>query len=52
MAYDHGEVHLQADDQAAHDEARTARELVETTVGRALLKDICPPQIPFEAINR
>jgi DNA-directed RNA polymerase subunit beta' len=25
---------------------------VSTTVGRALLSDICPPQIPFEAINK
>src|SRR3569833_1467144 len=30
----------------------TGTELVSTTVGRALLKDICPPQVPFEAINR
>ena len=29
-----------------------SRELTETTVGRAILKDICPPQIKFEAINR
>src|SRR5436305_3398807 len=27
-------------------------ELVSTTVGRALLRDICPRQIPFEAINK
>ena len=40
------------DDQAAHGQAGRRHELVETTVGRALLKDICPPQIPFEAINK
>src|SRR5436305_14957966 len=27
-------------------------ELVSTTVGRALLRDICPRQIPFETINK
>jgi DNA-directed RNA polymerase subunit beta' len=52
MAYDHGEVHLQAAIKLRMDKAEGGRELVATTVGRALLKDICPPEIPFEAINR
>jgi DNA-directed RNA polymerase subunit beta' len=53
MAYDHGEVHLQAKIKlrmAKHDGPGT--ELVETTVGRALLFEICPKEIKFEAINR
>src|SRR5262249_34050659 len=58
MAYDHKEVHLQAKIKlrmpkptgSGANEGGT--ELVETTVGRALLKDICPPQVPFDAINR
>jgi DNA-directed RNA polymerase subunit beta' len=55
MAYDHGEVHLQAKIKlrmAKEGEGAVGTNLVETTVGRALLKDICPPQIPFEAINK
>jgi DNA-directed RNA polymerase subunit beta' len=53
MAYDHGEVHLQAAIKLRMPKADgTGTELVSTTVGRALLKDICPPQIPFEAINK
>nr|MDQ3366668.1 DNA-directed RNA polymerase subunit beta' [Myxococcota bacterium] len=52
MAHDHGEVHLQAAIKLRMDKAGGGTELVSTTVGRALLKDICPPQIPFEAINK
>jgi DNA-directed RNA polymerase subunit beta' len=52
MAYDHGEVHLQAAVKLRMDKKEGGTELVDTTVGRAILKDICPPQIPFEAINR
>jgi DNA-directed RNA polymerase subunit beta' len=47
MAYDHGEVHLQAAIKL-----RMGSELVLTTVGRALLYEICPPEIAFEAVNR
>src|SRR5262249_20357516 len=47
MAYDHGEVHLQAKIKLRHTKQDGVSEIVETTVGRALLKDICPPQIPF-----
>ena len=47
MAYDHGEVHLQAAIKLRHN-----GELVTTTVGRTLLYDICPPQIAFEAVNK
>ncbi|MDQ3301347.1 MAG: DNA-directed RNA polymerase subunit beta', partial [Myxococcota bacterium] len=52
MAHDHGEVHLQASIKLRMDKKGGGTELVQTTVGRALLKDICPPQIPFEAINK
>jgi len=62
MAHDHGEVHLQAaiklrmprveGSAEGGSGAATGTELVTTTVGRALLKDICPPQVPFEAINK
>src|SRR3954452_7314235 len=62
MAHDHGEVHLQAaiklrmprveGSVAGGSGEATGTELVSTTVGRALLKDICPPQVPFVAINK
>ncbi len=54
MAYDHGEVHLQAAIKLRMDKAdgTPGSELIDTTVGRALLKDICPPEVPFEAINK
>jgi DNA-directed RNA polymerase subunit beta' len=52
MAYDHGEVHLQATIMLRMDKDGGGTELVQTTVGRSLLKEVCPPQIPFEAINR
>jgi DNA-directed RNA polymerase subunit beta' len=52
MAYDHREVHLQAKIKVRLPKDGGGTELVETTVGRALLKDICPPQVPFDAINR
>ncbi|MEZ4359948.1 MAG: DNA-directed RNA polymerase subunit beta' [Kofleriaceae bacterium] len=47
QAYDHGEVHLQAAIKL-----RFRGELISTTVGRALLYEVCPPQIGFDAINR
>ena len=43
IAYDHGEVDLQAHDQAC---ASTA-SCVETTVGRVLLSEIVPPELPL-----
>jgi DNA-directed RNA polymerase subunit beta' len=53
MAYDHGEVHLQAAIKLRMRKPDgEGTELVSTTVGRALLRDICPKQIPFEAINK
>ncbi|MDB4960343.1 MAG: DNA-directed polymerase, beta subunit, partial [Myxococcales bacterium] len=53
MAFDHGEVHLQAAIKLRMPKVDgTGTELVATTVGRALLKDICPAQVPFEAINK
>src|ERR1041385_6921285 len=52
MAYDHGEVHLQAAIKLRMAKKEGGTELVDQAVGRAILKDICPPQIQFEAINR
>ncbi len=47
MAYDHGEVHLQASIKL-----RVAGKLVLTTVGRSLLYEICPAEIGFDAVNK
>src|SRR6266571_4744371 len=47
IAYDQGAVHLQA-----RIKARIDGTLVETTVGRVLLADVVPPEIPFAEINR
>ncbi len=47
MAYDHDEVHLQAAIKV-----RIGDKLVQTTVGRALLYEVCPPEIGFEAVNK
>ncbi|HEU5061201.1 MAG TPA: DNA-directed RNA polymerase subunit beta', partial [Kofleriaceae bacterium] len=49
MAYDHGEVDLQAPILV-----RIERhgKPIKTTVGRTLLYEICPPEIPFERVNR
>ncbi len=54
MAYDHGEVHLQASIKVRMPKAdgTPGRELVQTTVGRSMLFDICPEGISFDAINR
>jgi DNA-directed RNA polymerase subunit beta' len=49
MAYDHGEVDLQAPIMV-----RIERhgKPIKTTTGRTLLYEICPPEIPFERVNR
>src|SRR5262245_17014492 len=47
IAYDQGAVHLQA-----RIKARIEGTLVETTVGRVLLYDIVPAEIPFSEVNR
>ncbi len=47
IAYDQGAADLQAKIVVRMDGAR-----VETTVGRVLLAEIVPPEIPFSAINR
>jgi len=46
-AYDAGEVHLQAGVKVKMD-----GKLVDTTVGRIIMKEIVPPVIRFEEINR
>ncbi|MBX3161962.1 MAG: DNA-directed RNA polymerase subunit beta' [Deltaproteobacteria bacterium] len=52
MAYDHGEVHLQAAIKLRMPNGEGGTHLVSTTVGRALLHEICPAEIGFDAINR
>jgi DNA-directed RNA polymerase subunit beta' len=47
MAYDHGELDLQAAIKV-----RISGELVLTTVGRALLYEIIPKKLPFKLVNR
>ncbi len=47
IAYDQGEVHLQA-----HVRVRMNGKLVDTTVGRILLCEIVPPEISFAEVNR
>jgi DNA-directed RNA polymerase subunit beta' len=47
MAYDHGEVHLQASIRLRH-----AGKMVSTTVGRALLYEFCPKEISFDSVNK
>src|SRR5262249_42043156 len=47
MAYDHGELDLQASIRV-----RISGELVPTTVGRVLMYEIVPKQLPFKIVNR
>ena len=47
MAYDHGELDLQASVRV-----RIDGELVATTAGRVLLYEIVPKQLPFKTVNR
>jgi DNA-directed RNA polymerase subunit beta' len=49
MAYDHGEVDLQAPIMCR---APGEKRPVKTTVGRVLLYEICPREIPFSSVNR
>jgi DNA-directed RNA polymerase subunit beta' len=49
MAYDHGEVDLQAKIMLRQN---PGEKPVETTVGRALLYEVCPREIPFSAVNQ
>ncbi|MGE5252882.1 MAG: DNA-directed RNA polymerase subunit beta', partial [Planctomycetaceae bacterium] len=51
MAYDAGEVDLQAAVKVRLG-TNGSRELVSTTVGRILLREIVPPEIPFSFVNR
>ena len=46
-AYDHKEVHLQAPVTV-----RMNGERIETTVGRALLSEVLPKEVPFQEINK
>src|SRR5690606_11006660 len=49
MAYDHGEVDLQAPVLVRIEKGGKP---VKTTVGRTLLYEICPKEVPFEKVNR
>ncbi len=49
VAYDHGEVHLQAPIEVRF-KANGPR--VTSTVGRAVLSEIIPEEVPFEMINK
>jgi len=56
IAFDHGQVDMQARikvrmiDCPANEEEKT--RLVDTTVGRIILREVLPPQVPFSAINK
>ncbi len=47
MAYDHGELDLQASIKV-----RVGGELTTTTVGRILLSEVLPASLPFKLVNR
>ena len=47
MVYDAGQISLHASARV-----RIQKELVQTTVGRVLLRDIIPPEIPFDQYNK
>src|SRR5262249_9419705 len=49
MAYDHDEVDLQASIMCR---VPGEKKPVKTTVGRVLLYEHCPPEIPFAAVNK
>jgi DNA-directed RNA polymerase subunit beta' len=49
MAYDHGEVDLQAPIMCR---VPGEKKPVKTTTGRVLLYEICPPEIPFSSVNK
>jgi DNA-directed RNA polymerase subunit beta' len=51
MAYDHGEVELQARIKVRITEDGKT-QMVDTTVGRVLLYEVCPEGIPFKLLNR
>ncbi|NIA04452.1 MAG: DNA-directed RNA polymerase subunit beta' [Proteobacteria bacterium] len=47
IAYDNGAVHLQA-----RVKVRINGKLVDTTIGRVLVKDLLPEQVPFSLVNK
>ena len=47
MAFDHGVVHLQAKIKV-----RLSGEMVDSTVGRVLLGDVLPDNVPFSLVNQ
>ncbi|MHB8810829.1 MAG: DNA-directed RNA polymerase subunit beta' [Desulfobulbaceae bacterium] len=47
MAYDHGAVHLQA-----RVKLRVGGKMVDTTIGRILVSELLPEQVPFSLVNK
>jgi DNA-directed RNA polymerase subunit beta' len=47
IAYDHGAVHLQA-----RVKVRVKGKMVDTTIGRILVSELLPEQIPFSLVNK
>ena len=47
LAFDYGELHLQAKIRV-----RIDGELLDTTVGRTMVGELLPPEIPFSKVNR
>src|SRR5258708_36876315 len=52
MAYDHGELDLQAAIRVRTYGENGERSIVATTVGRVLMYEIVPKQLPFKIVNR
>ena len=52
MAYDHGEVGLQAAIKVRIPDDEGGTKLVKTTVGRVLVYEIIPKELPFRLVNR
>jgi len=48
MAFDQGKLHVQAKIMCR---VKAGTKPVETTVGRVLLYEQCPPEVPFEMVN-
>jgi len=52
IAYDSEEIDLQAKIKVRMENSEGGREIIDTTTGRILLREILPAAIPFEYINR
>jgi DNA-directed RNA polymerase subunit beta' len=56
IAFDHGEVDMQAKVRVRMVDCPANKnekpQLVDTTVGRIILREVLPPQVPFSAVNK